>query len=70
MPSFNVDALSIFDTSSSIVSTASLNVTSTLNSVIFFNYLPTIKRYIIELFLRRTVGIFSAVSLNTSISIR
>ena len=36
-----------------------------------FNYLPTIKRYIIGVFFRRTVGIFTAtISLAATISVR
>ena len=50
--------------STSIISTASSNQ-STLDSVFFFKYLPKIKRSIIELFFRRTVGIFCAISLAT-----
>ena len=43
------------------ISAASLNVTSTLDlSNFLFKYLPTIKRYIIGVFFRKTVGIVTA----------
>ena len=52
MCSFNVFMLSLY------ISTVSLNVTPTLDSVMFFNYLQTMKRYIIGIFFKWTVGIY------------
>ena len=69
MPSFDIYVLFQFvNRSFRIISTVSLNVTSTLDSIIFFSYLPTIERYIIELFFKRAAAIFSlSVSLLVSV---